>query len=141
MIEKWNIKTVGAKGRQIFFSGNVKENKVGTKERQIFFSGRAKQNKVGGKEWLGCLAFALTLKQDNRVTLSFNFILFRSTARKDLSLFCSNFIFFHFTAEEDLSSFCSNRLYVSLFYHNNIYFPLTLSASHNVYILYIYTYK
>ena len=60
---KWNIKTVGAKGRQIFFSGKAKQNIVGAKERRIFFSGRAKQNKVGGKEWLGCLAFAPTLKQ------------------------------------------------------------------------------
>ena len=68
--EKWNIKTVGAKGRQIFFSGKAKQNKVGAEERQIFFSGRAKQNKVGGKEWLGCLAFAPTLKQQI-------FILFR----------------------------------------------------------------
>ena len=54
---------VGAKGRQIFFSGRAKQNKVGAKERQIFFSGWAKQNKVGGKEWLGCLASAPTLKQ------------------------------------------------------------------------------
>ena len=55
----------GAKGSQIFFSGKVKQNKVGTKERQIFFSNRVKQNKIGGKEWLGCLAFASTLKQGN----------------------------------------------------------------------------
>ena len=40
------MKTVGAKGRQIFVSGKVKENKFGAKERQIFFSGKAKQNKV-----------------------------------------------------------------------------------------------
>ena len=44
VIEKWNIKTVGAKGRQIFFSGKAKQNKVGAKERQVFF------NEVGGKE-------------------------------------------------------------------------------------------
>ena len=68
-IEKWNIKTVGAKERQIFFSSKAKQNKVGAKETQIFFNGRAKQNKVGGKEWLGCLAFSPTLKQDNRVAL------------------------------------------------------------------------
>ena len=50
MIEKSNIKTVGAKGRQIFFRGKAKQNIVGVKERQIFFSGKAKQNKVGVKE-------------------------------------------------------------------------------------------
>ena len=42
--------TIGAKGRQIFFSGKAKQNKVGSKERQVFLSGRAKQNEIGGKE-------------------------------------------------------------------------------------------
>ena len=65
----WNIKTVGAKGRQIFFSGNAKQNKVGAEEKQIVFSGRAKQNKVEEKEWLGCLAFSPTLKQDKWIAL------------------------------------------------------------------------
>ena len=43
---------VGAeiKGRQIFFSGIAKQNKVGAKERQVSFRGKAKQNEVGGKE-------------------------------------------------------------------------------------------
>ena len=38
VIEKWNIKTVGAKGRQNFFSGKAKQNKVGAKARQVFLS-------------------------------------------------------------------------------------------------------
>ena len=63
------MKTVGAKGRQIFFSDKAKQNKVGAKERQVFFSGKAKQNKVGGKVWLGCPALLLEQKRDNRVTL------------------------------------------------------------------------
>ena len=49
VITKWNVKTVGAKGGQVFLSGKAKQNKVGAKERQVFFSGKAKQNEVEGK--------------------------------------------------------------------------------------------
>ena len=41
-MEKWNIKTVGAKGKQIFFNGEAKQNKVGAKEKKVIFSGKAK---------------------------------------------------------------------------------------------------
>ena len=69
VIVKWNIKTVGAKGREIFFSSKAKQNKVWAKEKQIFFSGKAKQNEVGSKERLGCPALMLEKKRDNSVTL------------------------------------------------------------------------
>ena len=74
-IEKWNIKTVGAKERQIFFNGKVKQNKVGVKEKQIFFSGRAKQNVVGSKEWLDCPALMFELKRGT-LFLQLYFVLF-----------------------------------------------------------------
>ena len=65
VIEKWNIKTVGAKGRQIFFSGKAKQNTVGEKERQVFFSGKAKQKKAGQPScsFRIVFCFALPLKK------------------------------------------------------------------------------
>ena len=47
----------------------MKQNKVGAKERQILFSGRAKQNEVGSKERIGSPALILEKKRDNRVIL------------------------------------------------------------------------
>ena len=69
VIEKWNIKTIGAKGKQIFFSGEAKQNNVRTKKWHVFFSIKAQQNEVEGKEWIAYLAFAPTLKRDTLVTL------------------------------------------------------------------------
>ena len=114
--------------RQIFFSGTAKQNKVGAKERQVFSSGKAKQNKVGENKRLSCLAFAPTLKRNNRVTLFLQLHFFRFTDKENVSLFCSNFILFPFTAEQNLSFFCSNRFYVSLFYDNS---NLTYKLQHS----------
>ena len=91
VIEKWNIKTVGAKGRQNYFT--VKLNKIKLEQKRDKFSCL----------FLSCLfSFILSF---------FSFLVFLF-----LSRFCLNFILFRFTAEEILSSFCSNRFYVSLFY-------------------------
>ena len=118
---KWNMKTVRAKGRQIFFSG------------------RTKQNKVGGKEWLGCFAFARTLKQDNRVAffIQLRFIslnrwrklvslllqlyfvsLYRW--RKFVFLLPQPFLCFTFLWQQYLLSFCSNKRLKSIWWHNRI---------------------
>ena len=59
-----------------------------------------KQTKVGGKERLGCPALMLEQKRD--------FILFRSTAEKDLFLFCFKFILFRFTANNKQLSLLAN---------------------------------
>ena len=76
VIEKWSIKTVGVKRKQIFFSGKANQNKVGAKVREIFFIRRAKKNEVGSKERLACPALMLEKKRGNRVTLFLQPILF-----------------------------------------------------------------
>ena len=107
VIEKWNIKTVEVKRRQIFFSGKAKQNKVGTKAGQVFFSGKAIQNKVGGKEWLGCLDSTPTWKQDNWVALflQLNFVLLNRW-RRFVFVLPQPFLCFTFRWQKYLLSFC-----------------------------------
>ena len=60
VIEKWNIKTVRAKGRQNFFSGKAKQNKVGAKAGQEKKRKEEKKEKERKNKKI-CLAFAPTL--------------------------------------------------------------------------------
>ena len=60
VIEKWNIKTVRAKGRRSFFSGEAKQNKVGSKAKQEKKRKKEKERKKK-KDKKTCLAFAPTL--------------------------------------------------------------------------------
>ena len=112
----------------------------------FFFSGKAKQNEVGGKERLGCLAFAPTLKRNNRVTLflQLHFVsLYRW--RKLISLFLQlyfvslyrwrRFVFlllqpflcFTFLWQQYLLFFCSKRLkYKQLFLCPSPYYILCI---------------
>ena len=63
VIEKWNLKTVGAnKGRQNFFSGKAKQKKLGAKAKQEKKIKKEKEEKERKKEdKKTCLAFAPTL--------------------------------------------------------------------------------
>ena len=119
-----------AEGRQVFFSGKAKQNKVGAKEGLIFFSGKAKQNKVGAKERQ--IFFSGRAKQNEVGSKERNSVLLLQCWRKSEtteSLFSSNFILFRSTAKRDLSLFCSNPFYVSLFYENSISFRFVPNAS------------
>ena len=62
VIEKWNIKTVGAKGRLIFFSSKVKQNKLAAKVRKIFFSSNIKSGQPSRSFPRTSFCFALPLK-------------------------------------------------------------------------------